>query len=123
MSDREDTYLPWFRYCRSPDEMVFQTILKRSALSERIAWDATRTGVSGASAAHEGTHYVDWEHPNPNAPRTLDLSDLESLRRSDALFARKFSAGSSRELMDALDALHAESQDSRTGANALTPAL
>lgn len=93
----------WFRYARVPDEMVVHTLLKHSARAGHIALDATcETPTWHRFLA--GLHYVDFENPNPDAPRTLDLGDLEEIRASGALFARKVDPVRSASLLQALDA-------------------
>lgn len=92
----------WFRWCRSPDEMVFQTLIKRHA-HPNIKWDATSSGGSREEVNCHALHYVDFRNPNPDAPRTLVASDFDSLTRSSALFARKCSTNKSTRLLDRLD--------------------
>lgn len=91
-----------FRYARLPEEMVFHTIVKSSSRGRLIAYDVTAGAFQGRPCG-AANHYVDWDRPNPHAPRTLDLSDLESILASDALFIRKCDAVKSRTLLDALD--------------------
>jgi Core-2/I-Branching enzyme len=102
-ADREDRRkIVWFRYACTPDEMVFQTLLRNSERASNIEQDATRGPITW-HAYRVGLHYVDFDNPNPDAPRTLTLSDLESIRASGALFARKMDLMRSAELMSALD--------------------
>lgn len=94
--------LGWFRRARTPDEMVFQTVLKHSHLADAIVQDATR-GPADWHPYLAGITYVDFEHPNPQAPRTLGLEDLPSIQASGALFVRKIDPERSAELVRNLD--------------------
>jgi len=80
----------YFKHVFIPDEALFQTVLSNSGFRDRIVNDDLR--------------HIDWERPNPNYPRTLDLEDFEFLRVSPKLFARKFSPDRSKELMEKIDA-------------------
>lgn len=87
--------ISWFRWARVPDELLFQTLLMASPRADRI--------VGGGAPHVHGIHYIDWENPNPDLPRTLEPGDLEAIRASGALFARKMDPNRSGALMDALD--------------------
>jgi hypothetical protein len=93
----------WFKRTSCSDEMLLQTILKQSPVAERIAYDLTRGDEDPGPTVH-GSHFIDWSRPNPHSPRTLLLEDLPLLKKSQALFARKFEAeGRSRTLVEAID--------------------
>lgn len=66
----------FYRNTYIPDEMYFQTLLMNSSLKETL----TMT---------HNLRYIDW-HTGPECPRILRMSDYETLKQSDALFARKF---------------------------------
>jgi Core-2/I-Branching enzyme len=83
-------FVRFFKHVFIPDECLFQTIVSNSAFRDRIVGDHLR--------------YIDWEHPNPNVPRTLEIGDFESLRRSPQIFARKFDADRSRKCLGLIDA-------------------
>jgi len=89
---RNPNYTRYFNWVFIPDECFFQSILSNSPFSMKIVGDEVR--------------YADWVNPNPSYPRTLVVSDLEKLRSSPALFARKFHDVRSRELLDKLDDEH-----------------
>jgi hypothetical protein len=65
----------YFRFVLIPDESMLQTMVANSPFRGRIA--------------AQPLHYVDWDRPNPEAPRTLVDEDFEPLRLSSCLFARK----------------------------------
>ena len=99
----EPAAIIWFRFSRSPDEMVFQTLLKASSRSHKIAFDATMPGF--AVRPHRAAlHYANWDRPNPAAPRVVERQDLDEIIASGALFARKFDPLRSASLLDQLDA-------------------
>lgn len=87
--DRNPEFVRYFNWVFIPDECFFQSILSNSPYASKIAGD--------------GIRYADWNNPNPTYPRTLLIDDLEKLRASSALFARKFDAHRSQELVGKLD--------------------
>ena len=93
----------WFSRVKSPDESMFQTILKTTSRSGKIAFDIGREGNPPMEEDRHALHYVNWKTANPELPKTLELSDLDAVRRSGALFARKMSSTRSGVLLDALD--------------------
>ncbi len=95
--------LRWLRYTRCPEEILFHSALKRSRFAESISDDRTDPDGKGQSPGLHGCHYIDWHHPNPDLPATLDLEHLPELKRSPALFARKVHPVRSAELLDAID--------------------
>lgn len=91
----------WFRWSRSPDEMVFQTLMRASPYADRIKHDATRPGGAVWPADLAGVHYARFEGGSPS-PKLLGLEDLPAIKASGALFARKVDVGHSRPLMEVL---------------------
>lgn len=77
----------FFRHVDVPDEVFFQTILMNSPLRDRVVNDELRL--------------VDWtRQPMPWVWRA---ADLETLRRSDKLMARKFDVSVDAEVLDLVD--------------------
>ena len=70
-----------------PDESYIQTVLGNNF---------------SLSLSQDIKHHVDWSGPD-GRPKTLNHDDLEALRASDCLFARKFEHVYSTQLLDALD--------------------
>ena len=101
--DAPNSPTAWFRLSRSPDEMIFQTLLKASTRADRIHRDYTGPDEPDPDDKVQGIHFVDWRTPGPEAPATLELAHLPELLESRALFARKFDYVRSRQLMDELD--------------------
>jgi hypothetical protein len=65
----------YYKYCWGADEFIFSTILYNSHFRERI---------------RDNFVYVDWSVPKTGHPKILGVEDIELLRGSDKLFARKF---------------------------------
>jgi len=63
------------KYTFAPEEMYFQTVLMQSKFKDDIVNDSL--------------FYIDWEFRSGNSPAPLDISDLEKLKKSKKLFARK----------------------------------
>lgn len=103
-ADERPDALAWFRWSRVPDEMVFQSILKQSPRAPFIRFDETRPGAPVRARHRAATAYADFTADSIGSPRVLDLSDLEPVQASGALFARKVDPIESAGLMDALDA-------------------
>ena len=74
-----------------PEEAFFQTLLCNRPASDCV------------NLVNRTLTYVDWSRPNKASPATLRLSDFETLKASDCLFARKFDERASSDLLDALD--------------------
>lgn len=72
----------------SPIEMVIQTFV------------GNQQGISIEPKNHR---FIDWENAKNYHPNTLTMRHWEAIRDSDALFARKFVAGESDELLDRID--------------------
>jgi hypothetical protein len=78
-----------FRHTFVPDETFFQTLVCNSPYRQAVV--------------HRALVHVDWSNPNPTLPRVMTTEDLEALKRSDRLFARKFEPGLSSEVLRAID--------------------
>jgi len=88
--DDNPRFVSFFRHCRTPDEVFFQTIIAHSPFRDAV------TG-SDLTLAY-------WDRPPPR-PSTLTMSDLPSLLNCrDKLFARKFDLDRHGDVLDALDA-------------------
>lgn len=80
-------YVRFFRHVDVPDECFFHTILLNSPLRDRIVCDELRL--------------VDWTRPT--MPAIFGVDDLELLRSSPALMARKFDARVDARILDLID--------------------
>lgn len=78
----------FFRHTWGPDEFFFQTILYNSPYREDIV--------------HDGLRYIDWSEGKAS-PKTLTLGDLDALRQSGKLFARKFDVSIDGDILDRID--------------------
>jgi len=81
-------YLKKLRYSRATDEIWIQTILMNSPLKEKVVNDDLR--------------YIDWT-TGPDFPRILDYTDLEKIKDSKAIFARKILFNDSLSYSNILD--------------------
>lgn len=104
-------FVRFYKLTHSPDEMVFQTILLNSAFAESMSnyavymqW-SNRSDKSLANMPNDyefNYRYIDWNQDREK-PAILDENDLESLKASGCLFARKFDPIKSKMLLDHID--------------------
>lgn len=85
--DRNPMYINYFKYTLCPDEHFFQILILNSKFKNNVINDNLR--------------YIDWRRP-ANSPRTLDISDIEKLKVSNKLIARKFDLDLNREVIDSI---------------------
>ncbi len=78
----------YFAFVFIPDESMIQTMIGNSPFRDHISTEL---------------HYIDWERPNPRAPRTLDEDDFERLKHSPKLMARKLHPERSARLLRRID--------------------
>lgn len=69
-------YLKRFKYTFCAEEIFFQTILLNSPLKDKII--------------NNNLRFIVWENRNGNFPANLDNTDYNDIKKSEALFARKF---------------------------------
>jgi hypothetical protein len=94
-------YVRFHKHTWCSDEIFFHSIVKASPFASRISHDfetADDTGAYFASNEH-GCHYINWNEGGAH-PKTLSDADFESLMSSEALFARKFAAPVSNNLLN-----------------------
>ncbi|MEQ1769507.1 MAG: beta-1,6-N-acetylglucosaminyltransferase [Devosia sp.] len=97
-NDRPEV-LRWFRHVRIPDEIYPQSLLMADpAIAARLAGEIERNGPSVTSLT-----YTDWSVGNPHRPKVLGIEDLDAIRASGSLFARKIHPERSAALIGALD--------------------
>jgi len=72
--DKNPSYFKKLKYSRATDEIWIQSILMNSNLKDKVV--------------NYDLRYIDW-NKGPDHPRTLDITDYDSISNSDALFARK----------------------------------
>ena len=78
----------FFLFTWGSDEFVFKTILINSPYKDELVNNHYR--------------YIDWSAGGAH-PKVLDIADIDRLKASNDLFARKVSADKSGKLLDALD--------------------
>lgn len=86
--NKNPKYLERFKYSFCSEEIFFQTILVNSTFSSNIVNDNQR--------------FIVWEKRNGNFPANLDSSDYDKIKKSKALFARKFEYPISETLLTKL---------------------
>lgn len=74
-----------------PEEVLFPSLIMNSAYADRVINDHLR--------------YIDWNPRDGHNPAVLDLRDLDAIRSSGKLFARKLEHPTSTTLMKTLDDL------------------
>jgi hypothetical protein len=85
--DARPDVVRFFRHVDIPDEIFFQTVLMNSELADRVVNDNLR--------------YIDWS--TDKRPTLLGAGDLDALRHSPKLFARKFDATLDSAVLDLID--------------------
>jgi len=73
--DKAPEFLKKLKYSRATDEIWIQSIIMNFPLKDKVV--------------NTDLRYIDWES-GPDYPRILTIDDLEKLKKSKALFARKF---------------------------------
>jgi hypothetical protein len=81
-------FVSFFRRVFIPDELFFQTILVNSELRNRIVNDDLR--------------YIRWSATG-SGPEVLLVDDLDRLRHTESLFARKFDQGADGRILDLIE--------------------
>lgn len=81
-------FLNKLKYSRATDEIWVQSIIMNSYLKDKVINDDLR--------------YIDWE-TGPEYPKVLNLDDLEAIKKSEALFARKFKLSKHSKIIGALN--------------------
>lgn len=75
-----------FRKTSCSDELVMQTIVMKSPFKENL-YVRERS-----NKCESNMRLIDWERGKKGSPYVWNLNDIERLRKSDCLFARKFSS-------------------------------
>ena len=99
------SYSTFCRHLLAPDEIFFHSIVKQSPFAKRISHDFERAASLAAFYASNdhGCHYIDWNAQQKVLPKILTREDIPELKRSPAMFARKFDAVRSLELLQILE--------------------
>lgn len=103
--DSNPDYVRFHQYTRVPDEVFFHTIVRNSPFAGKIIQDFELAQESWRSTEDNeyARHYIDWHAKVDPLPKKLSLDDLEHLRNTPALFARKFETGISDAVLAAID--------------------
>jgi hypothetical protein len=86
--DAHPRLVRYYKFCWGADEFIFSTILYNSDFRKNI---------------RNNLIYVDWSGPKTGHPRILGAADLEKLKRSDKLFARKMDMDKDPEIFSLLE--------------------
>lgn len=78
----------FFKYVWGGDEFLFQTIVMNSPYRDRII--------------NNNYRYIDWSEKKAN-PKILKKDDLEKIKSTPMLFARKFDTSKDTEVLDMID--------------------
>lgn len=90
--EEKKALLKFLKYSRIPEEFFFQTMILNSHYSSLVVKDNLR--------------YTVWKEKYGSIPAILDADDLDDIRKSDAVFARKFDPIISAELLLEMDELN-----------------
>ncbi len=93
MLDYEKHGLGFFESCFCGDELFPQTVIANSPFMDNI-WRGPQPNDNDAAL-----RLVDWER---GLPWTWAIGDLETIRNSENLFARKFDSGQDGEIIQAV---------------------
>lgn len=104
-SEKWRKYIDFFKFVSCADEIFFHTIILNSPNAAACRFYErdiinSKTPMKNENKAY--LHYIDWNSKREN-PAQLDMTDLEKLMSSDALFARKFNEVKSRQLLESID--------------------
>lgn len=86
--DRHPELVRYYKYCWGADEFIFSTILYNSHFRERLI---------------DNLVYVDWSGPKTGHPKILGAEDIDKLKATDKLFARKFDMDHDAKVFDLLE--------------------
>jgi hypothetical protein len=89
--DKRPDYLKYHKYSKIADEVFFQTILLN-----------TKNETLLSSLINDDLSYIKWKKDMPN-PEILTKFDYEAIKKSSALFARKFDPRIDSEILDMID--------------------
>ncbi|HRW98594.1 MAG TPA: beta-1,6-N-acetylglucosaminyltransferase [Cyclobacteriaceae bacterium] len=101
---KNDDYLKFFKYVNCPDEIFFQSLMKFSPFADNITHDFEQHhDIEKYFCTNDhGCHYIDWSAGGAH-PKILDMHDLEYIKQSQALFARKFDEKKSANLLKIIE--------------------
>ncbi|WP_152588578.1 beta-1,6-N-acetylglucosaminyltransferase [Nostoc sphaeroides] len=78
-----------FNYTLLADELFYQILILNSPFKDKVVNDHMR--------------YIDWGDVNAYHPRILEKQDIEKIRQSEKLFARKFDTSKDSDILDMID--------------------
>jgi hypothetical protein len=99
-TNRNRSFVDFFKHVDIPDELIFQTLLMNSPLAPTIVNDDMR--------------YINWKNADASSPSVLRVHDYPEVARSTKLFARKFDTQIDVEILDRIDREILDSDHDRT---------
>lgn len=93
--DKEEWVKDIFEQSVCGDEMFLQTVARNSEYAEKICNQNTMPNIPD-------TRYIDWERGSNNNPYIFRENDYEELKKSSALFARKFDLNIDKKIVEKL---------------------
>jgi hypothetical protein len=90
----------YYRYTKFPDEQFFQTIIMNSV----FARNAVNNNLRYIDWSQNNWSAIDWVTSNPH-PKTLAVQDINKMKYSEKLFARKFDAFTNSRVLDTIDSM------------------
>jgi hypothetical protein len=89
--DNNPDFNSFFEHTLIPDEMYFQTVLMNSEFRDNVVSEFIKESV------------WDWEFHSSTDPITFTMKELDFLKKSKKLFARKFDDHLDKQILDEID--------------------
>jgi hypothetical protein len=104
-SQNANRYIRFFKYVWGSDEIFFQTLVLNSPYAQQCRYydrDIKNCKKFMRDENKAYLHYIDWSLDRED-PAVFDIDDFQTLKNSDALFARKFCENKSKKLLYYID--------------------
>lgn len=98
--ERRPELVEYLKYSKSPEEIIFSTVLMNSQFSKLIEADEDNK-FAEIDALPNNLRFVDWNN-HREKPAILELTDLNNIRVSEAHFIRKVDLVKSKALIEKL---------------------
>lgn len=94
-------FLELYKKIGLPDENFFQTLINNLSFQQK-----NLSSLEADNIKVKAIHYIDWESKGVTLPKTLENNDFKEIKKSNALFARKFDKKNSTELVRLINDSH-----------------
>jgi hypothetical protein len=104
-SQNANRYISFLKNVWGSDEIFFQTLVLNSSYAQQCRYydrDIENPTKFMKDENKAYLHYIDWSWDRED-PAVFDMGDFQTLKACDALFARKFCANKSKELLYYID--------------------